>query len=131
MILSRRGFLSMFQGLCLVPLVSSISVPAPDCPPLMLNRFFVAGFQYHDGARVLPYLKPGQDLDLVAEPSNPHDRFAVAVLWQGSKLGYVPRTDNKHLSRLLAQKAELFCRVIGTTPDENPWRAVKVEVGLG
>lgn len=47
-----------------------------------------------------------------------------------TKLGYVPRTDNKHISRLILQNAGLTCRVAEVHPEERMWRMVRVEVGL-
>ena len=46
------------------------------------------------------------------------------------KLGYVPRSDNRHLSRLLRQGAALECRIIAVQPKEAPWRGVRVAVGM-
>ncbi len=57
-----------------------------------LERFFIAGFQYHDGPELLEGLEPGMDLTLIHELDNPHDPRAVAFRFAGSHLGYVPRS---------------------------------------
>jgi hypothetical protein len=38
---------------------------------------------------------------LKLEPDNPYDHRAIAVYWNGYKMGYVPRKDNKVLYNLL------------------------------
>ena len=48
-------------------------------PSKIMQSFFIAGFQYHDGALALKKLKPGKKLELIAEPDNPHDPAAVAI----------------------------------------------------
>jgi hypothetical protein len=75
-------------------------------------------------------LHPGSQLELKAEPSNPHDSFAVVIYLDNLKLGYVPRSDNKHLSRLIEQGAKLDCRVIEIDPEAGVWNMVRVEVGM-
>lgn len=103
----------------------------PSSRAYLLNRFAIAGFQYHDGPALFHSLHPGQSLTLTAEPDNPFDPFAVRIDFANRKLGYVPRSDNRHLSRLLRQDVRLWCRVLEVNEDQWPWRAVCVEVGLG
>jgi hypothetical protein len=73
-------------------------------------------------------LKPGAPLKLTREPDNPHDPFAVEIHLGKVKLGYVPRSDNKHISRLLEQGAKLECRVVEVDMEAGVWNMVKVEV---
>jgi hypothetical protein len=100
----------------------------------LLNRFFVAGLYYYDGLELAAEggVKPGDALRLSAQPDNPYDRFAVEVFHAptGIKLGYVPRTDNKHISRLLRRGVPLEARVVRTCSDGQSWEAVKAEVRL-
>jgi len=64
------------------------------------------------------------------EPGNPHDAFAVEILFGRAKLGYVPRFCNQRLSRLLAGGADLRCEVARLDADASPWDAVAVRVSL-
>ena len=48
-------------------------------PSRVLLSFYIAGFQYADGALVLGNLKAGDKLTLCAERDNPHDPEAVAI----------------------------------------------------
>ena len=58
-------------------------------------KTYIAGAPYHEGTRdAIAKLRRADELVLVREPSNPHDRNAVAVhAADGTKLGYVPRVD--------------------------------------
>lgn len=121
-----KGFLAAAGSVAGNRLQRAQAVPAE----LTLNRFYVAGFQYYDGPRFIGRLNAGQNLTLLAEPDNPHDRFAVKIVKRGIMLGYVPRTDNHHLSRLLGQGAKLTGRVIKAQPEGPTWRMLKIEVCL-
>ncbi|HEL1556470.1 TPA: HIRAN domain-containing protein [Streptococcus suis] len=50
---------------------------------------------------MIDQLKPGTPVELVGEPSNPHDSEAVAIFYQGTKLGYIPFDKNSLISRLI------------------------------
>ncbi|HEL2203131.1 TPA: HIRAN domain-containing protein [Streptococcus suis] len=59
-------------------------------PTRNVQDFHLAAFAYYDGLDVIDQLKPGTPVQLVGEPSNPHDSEAVAIFYQGTKLGYIP-----------------------------------------
>ncbi|GAB1410414.1 hypothetical protein MASR1M90_15680 [Desulfovibrionales bacterium] len=124
--ITRRGF---FKALALLTLPTTGSAHTP--PSYVLNRFYIAGLQYYDGPQILKHMRPGDALTLTAEPENIHDYYAVLIHGYGHKLGYVPRTDNRHISRLLRQNAPVSCRISAVRPEEPTWQAVRVEVGLG
>lgn len=129
---SRRGFLATTLAA-----LTTAFLPAPRVqarPPtqrrLLLNRFAIAGFRYHAGPRLLTELAPNQPLLLQAEPAHPKDHYAVRICWAGHLLGYVPRSDNHALSRLLRQNATLEARILTIIPDAAPWEQVQIEVTL-
>lgn len=72
------------------------------------KHFSVAGFSYYDGVLVFDKLKIGTELELKAEPDNKYDPLAVAIYYKGYKLGYVPRTSNYSLSKLLEAGHHIF-----------------------
>ena len=125
--ISRRHLLRSIPALALLLGGSPLPVAAR---PTVINRFCVAGFQYYEGAEVLPTLQTGERLRLVPEPENPHDRFAVEIFRGDNKLGYVPRSDNKHISRLLRDKIKLICRIEEVSPESSSWSALRVTVSL-
>jgi len=97
----------------------------------LMNIFSVAGYRFHEGPRVERRLKPGQIVHLIPEPDNPHDEFAVEIKTaEGAKLGYVPRQDNRAISRLLRSGMLLLGRVEQIHPELPPWQRVRVSVWL-
>lgn len=95
-----------------------------------LDRFFVAGFQYHDGPRLIDSIKVGERLLLRREPLNPHDRRAVAVHLGDHRIGYVPKARNAVVSRLCDQHAPLVCRVTAVDVDEDAWSPIAVSISI-
>lgn len=93
-----------------------------------LERFYIAGFQYHDGPELIDELEPGMVLALIHEYDNPHDARAVAIRHGGSHLGYVPRQRNRTIAALLDQRAPLAARITQVDADADPWHAVEVSV---
>ena len=66
----------------------------------------LAGRKYYDADLVWDYLRVGQTLRLERDMQNPHDPNAVAViavLPNGThmKIGYVPKSHNAELARIL------------------------------
>ena len=116
-----------------LPLLGLLARPARALPvprKLLMNQFRVAGLAYYDVEAVIHRMQAGDPLRLVVEPTNPHDEFAVEI-WHGAhKLGYVPRSDNRHLSRLLCQGATLAGEVWEADPDATVWEMVRARVYL-
>jgi hypothetical protein len=93
---------------------------------IIVQRSPLAGFRHYEGGSVLRDLKPGDRLDLVREPDNPHDANAVRVELRGVKLGYVPRRDNATVARQLDRGAALEARLAGIRENRN--RSVRLEL---
>ncbi len=121
----RRSFLHS------LPFLAISARPAAGRPVHYdLNHFPVAGYQHYAGPARIHLFRPGDSLDLIAEPENRFDAYAVRIEHQDIKLGYIPRTDNRHLSRLLRQGARLTCRVTEASPEGPTWRMLQVTVGM-
>ena len=125
MTISRRGFLGALSAL---PFAFGQTASAKPLTKTMVNRFPAAGFQYYQGESVIDVLRQGDVLTLKAEPTNPHDYYAVEIYADHVKLGYVPRTDNKHISRMLREGIGLVCEVDEATPGASPWDSLRVKV---
>lgn len=126
----RRFFLKTLGMLAGAGVLVDEAGQASARTEMLLNVFSVAGFQYHEGREVLADIRKGQLLDMRPEPENVHDAFAVALFWRGRKLGYIPRSDNRHISRLLQQGGELAARVLDVDGCAPAWNAVRVAVSL-
>lgn len=125
---SRREFLGLVSAL--VAGGSGCLEPFGKKRRLVLNECFVAGFRYHDGPDIMPYLQPDEPLDLIAEPGNPYDEWAVRIEHHKSRIGYLPRSQNQAVSRLLQQGAAVDCRITRVNPAAVLWEAVKVQASI-
>ena len=79
---SRRAFLSLLVKAPLIPAAvlltrKASAALAPQVRQVLMNDFPIAGFRYYDGTKELPALTVGTRLTLRAEPTNPHEPFAV------------------------------------------------------
>lgn len=105
--------------------------PGPNPQRLVVVQLSpVAGFQYHEGERVWPLLRPGDHLELRREPDNPHDERAVGVRWNEEMLGYVPRLENTAVAQMLDRGEVLHARIVSLEESGNPWERVGFEVVL-
>jgi len=99
-------------------------------PSKHVSTFFVAGFQHHDGALVFDRMKVGAPVELVAERDNPHDPEAMALVFDGTMIGYVPRDEGGMLSTLdYYGHGDVFeARIMQLDSEADPWRQVRVGV---
>ena len=98
---------------------------------LVLQESPLAGFQYHRASAIWPFLRVGEPLHLRREPSNPHDRHAVAVWFRNEHLGYIPRRENRTLAGLMDQGEQLGASIVRLLDEEhNPWRKIRIRVEI-
>lgn len=103
---------------------------APFEPTRNVEDFHLAAFAYYDGLED-DQLKPGTPVDLVGEPTNPHDSEAVAIYFQGTKLGYVPSAKNSLISRFIYLDTEIpEARIQMSNTKNHPDRQFRVVVKL-
>lgn len=95
---------------------------------LLVQSSPLAGSQYYALPEVRSRLKLGDALVLVREPANRHDVNAIRVEWQGHKLGYVPRAQNRAVAAAMDGGDRLSARVSRLTEDPDPWRRLEVEI---
>lgn len=126
--LTRRLLLQRLSTLPLLGFLARPVIAQPKANQLLMNQFRVAGLGYYDVKTAIHSIQPGAALRLVAEPTNPHDPFAVEIWYGDYKLGYVPRSDNRHLSRLLQQGATLTCEVWKADPNATVWEMIRAKV---
>jgi hypothetical protein len=93
------------------------------------TNFSIAGFTYYDGAIAFNQLKIGQQVKLVVEPTNQFDKNAVAIYLDDNKLGYLPRSCNREVSKVLNAGYSIFSAFIqAVNPEEHPENQVRVIV---
>jgi len=93
-----------------------------DAHHVFIYDAFVRGFRYHEGPQVIGRIQEHDDLDLVREHANELDPDAVAIYWQGHKLGYLPMGENRMLANLIDHGMLLATYVLYTnwTLNANP-----------
>jgi hypothetical protein len=128
--ISRKTFLIY---LLQFPLFGGVAKYLYGFKPLqhyLLNKFSVAGFYYYKGPEIVDTMKLGEILDMKPDPDNIHDKYAVELHYKDTIIGYIPRSDNRHISRLLQQGLNMVCTIREVNPDEDTWHMCKVKVEL-
>ncbi|WP_263768936.1 HIRAN domain-containing protein [Propionivibrio soli] len=97
---------------------------------LLVQSSPLAGSQYYALEQLQQEIKVGDRLVLVREPGNRHDRHAVRVDWNGHKLGYVPRVENRAVAAALDAGERLDARVSQLREGPDPWRRLEFEIYL-
>jgi hypothetical protein len=127
--MKRKDFLkNIFLGsagtLVATPLPAE-SEPAKQ--KIRLAVTFIAGFQHYDGPDAESLLEIGMPLQLNREPHNNYDKNAVEVWTGDAKLGYVPRSENKTIARLMDKGVGVEASVLELDPSAFP-NSVKLEL---
>jgi hypothetical protein len=95
---------------------------------LLVQSSPLAGYRYHDAVAAWPELRVGDRLALAREPDNPYDANAVRVEWNGRKLGYVPRDQNRALAWAMDRGETVTARISRLQAHRNPRRRIEFEV---
>jgi len=90
--------------------------------------FYVAGVQFHKLYDVINLMKEEDPVQLVPEPSNKYDKFAVRVEALDTMFGYIPKSHSQMVSRLIAFGKTLSAKIIKLSPESEPWSALKIEI---
>ncbi len=106
------------------------STVAAESIRILLQNSPLAGSQYYAVSTSWTDIRVGDRLTLIREPDNRHDRHAIRVEWNGHKLGYVPRAENKAAARAMDGGEKLEARVTRLRDDPDPWRRVEFAVYL-
>ncbi|MCU7939514.1 MAG: hypothetical protein KZQ64_16290 [gamma proteobacterium symbiont of Bathyaustriella thionipta] len=126
---SKRTFIKTILGLPLLGF--NYNVTAKQTTQLvLLNKCSIAGFQYYQGQKLISKINKKETLILIAEPENQFDKYAVEVYYQATKLGYIPRNENKHISRILRAGVNLHAKVYAVDVNKKSWGAVEAAVYL-
>lgn len=125
--LRRLVALCLALGLGLLP-----ASPAPaQRMQVLVHSAPLAGFQYYAGKILWDEMQEGDPLTLVRETDNRHDPHAVRVEWRGTKLGYLPRSDNRVVAAEMDKGTPIGARIGRLARDPNPWKRLRVDVFVG
>jgi len=92
--------------------------------------FYVAGWRYNDGEKVLANLNAGMNVYFKMEPLNMQDSEAVIVLSdkQGHKIGYIPSFYSGFMSEVIRRNETYKAEVVSVHPIAEPQQKVKISV---
>lgn len=69
------------------------------------------------------------ELSLKREPENEYDQFAVLVIFKNQKLGYLPKSKNQTIARLMDAGKQFYAKVTNKEW-EGKWLRLDLEVFL-
>ena len=83
----------------------------------MPNRYSIVGTQFTGVPEsFVAALKPGTPALLVREPANQHDKNAIAVYVDGTRIGYVPKKQNAVLAQFIDQQGGIMQLAMDAAP---------------
>ncbi len=95
---------------------------------VLLQTSLVAGLAHHDAKDVWEALRVGDTLALVRQDANVHDMNAVVVTWNGRMLGYLPKSDNVDVARMIDRGQPLQARIRSIAKYRNHRRKLEIDV---
>ncbi|WP_342558006.1 HIRAN domain-containing protein [Metasolibacillus sp. FSL K6-0083] len=91
--------------------------------------FFIAGWRYYDGERLVHELQVGDGIDFLLDPDNPHDNKAVIITsLAGDKLGFVPAFYSGWMFEVIEKGCHFKAKVEAIHPHAAPHRKVSISV---
>lgn len=91
--------------------------------------FFVAGWRYYDGERVIDQLQVGDNVNFVLDYDNKEDDKAILVKSvNGDMLGYIPAFYSGWMSEVIEKNVTLKQNLQLSTPHAVPHRKVSISI---
>jgi len=101
---------------------------APFSREIYLLDIVVAGTTYcKNTEEIEKQLQPDTVLKMIRQPQNEHDKLAIGIYLDNTRLGWVPMEHNTVISRLMDAGKAFFCRVV-YTKRINDWLKVKAKI---
>lgn len=97
-----------------------------------LTNFSITGFTYYDGALVFKHLKIGKSLKLKLEEDNKYDPRAIAIYYKEHKIGFIPRSENRIIYKLMKVGLIDNLRIIiqQINPQAEPEQQIRIVIHL-
>jgi hypothetical protein len=95
------------------------STPKHEKDQYIRKRMIIAGSSYCD-QDVLGMLKVGTYFDLEAEPDNPYDKDAIKLIYNGNKIGYIPKQDRLAFVTCLKLNRNIYGVITAINDTEFP-----------
>jgi len=91
-------------------------------------KFYVAGVKFYNLHKVSHKMNEGDSVQLVLEPTNKYDEFAVRVQLDDVMLGYIPKAFSEGVSKAIASGKTLSAKISYLRPELEPWNALNIEI---
>lgn len=127
--MNRLQFVRTFLGITAATLVKSPEFLIPR-ENIEVYSGFIAGYKYYKGPGIESCFHEGDSLELIREPLNSFDDRAIAVYYNGTKIGFIPMVDNHVLAKMLDSKVKLTARIEEFDHEAPTWERVVVWVGM-
>lgn len=102
---------------------------APFTKEIFLLDITVAGTGYCEKIDdVFPQLQKDTMLRLQRDPNNKYDKLAIAVYYGDTRIGWVPRTKNEVLARLLDAGKNCCMRVTECFTENDSWKHIDGQI---
>ncbi len=88
----------------------------------------VAGVYYHSPEEFADAIKEKDTIELKREPNNEYDKFAIALYFQGIKIGFIPKDKNEVMANLMDAGKSFFGLVTQKGIDDYENLALEVEI---
>ncbi len=125
--MQRRHFIKnlvALYGISILP-----DMPVLQFQKIYLLQFFIRGFRFYKGVEMIDQISHDGLVELVREPDNQYDENAIAIHYNGIKIGYVPQEDNLILARLLdARLLDLQAEITHINKKVADWEKIRVAV---
>ncbi len=96
--------------------------------PIKIYDNFVKGVAYYGYKSLRKSIKEGDKLTLVREVDNTFDGFALAIYFEGNKLGYISAYENIVLANMLDAGVEMTAFVGENRREGNVYDSISVEI---
>ena len=96
---------------------------------ILVLECLVAGTSFRKLETVEPELRSEVKLNCKREGDNEHDKFAIGLWFNDTKVGYIPRDKNEVIARLL-DAGKTFFAIIQAKEWEGNWLRLDIKVYL-
>lgn len=96
---------------------------------ILVLECLAAGTSFRKLDKVQDDLKETVQLEMKREGENEFDQFAIALWFQDTKVGYIPREKNEVLARLM-DAGKQFYATISAKEMEGNWLKLEIKVML-